>query len=234
MSSISVMQPYFMPYIGYFQLLSSSDIFVVYDNIQFTKKGWIHRNRILENNNDAYISLPLKKDSDFLDIRNRYLAESFKDEKNKILRRIENSYRYAPYFKEVFPLLLTIFDYPDCNLFNFIFNSLKMTKEYLEIDTPIVISSHINIDHSLKNKKKVMAIVKELGGDSYFNPIGGLKLYNKEEFFKEGIELSFLQSKRVFYNQKGSDFIPDLSIIDVMMFNNKSVLNLFLKHYKFV
>ncbi len=96
---VAIMQPYFLPYIGYFQLINAVDKFVIYDNIEFTKKGWINRNRILVNGKDEFISLPITKASDFLHANQRYLASNFENEKNKILRKIKESYRKAPYFK---------------------------------------------------------------------------------------------------------------------------------------
>src|SRR5689334_1147970 len=99
------MQPYFFPYIGYFQLMNAVDEFVVYDNIEYTKKGWINRNRILEDGTDSYITIPLKKDSDYLDVRDRRLAESWPTEKRKMLNRIIQSYRKAPYFNSVYPMI---------------------------------------------------------------------------------------------------------------------------------
>src|SRR4030042_5533275 len=95
---IAIMQPYFLPYIGYFQLMNAVDEFVIYDNIEFSKKGWINRNRILVNGKDSYITIPLKKDSDYLDVRDRYLAETWSSEKIKMLKRIIGSYRKAPRF----------------------------------------------------------------------------------------------------------------------------------------
>jgi hypothetical protein len=102
---IAIMQPYFFPYIGYFQLINAVDEFVVYDNIEYTKKGWINRNRILVNSQDAYITLPLKRDSDYLDIRERFLADSWSRESKVMLNRIAGAYRNAPNFRLVYPLI---------------------------------------------------------------------------------------------------------------------------------
>src|ERR1700680_880113 len=96
----AIMQPYFFPYIGYFQLIDSVDLFIVYDNIKYTKKGWINRNRILLNGKDVTLSLPLKSDSDFLDIRDRELAADFNRE--KLVNQLSGAYRRAPYFRQVF------------------------------------------------------------------------------------------------------------------------------------
>ena len=214
------MQPYIFPYIGYFQLMSSSDEFVVYDNIEFTKKGWINRNRILVNGRDEYISFPLKKDSDFLQIRQRFLADSWGNERGKLLNKIIEAYRRAPNFKFVFPIIETTMLFQDSNLFAFIFNSLTILKTYFGIQTPLTISSSIKIDHTLKAEKKVIEICKERKASMYINSIGGVGLYSKEEFRSEGIELTFIKTNSYVYKQLDNEFVPWLSIIDVMMFNS--------------
>jgi hypothetical protein len=218
---VAIMQPYLFPYIGYFQLINAVDEFIVYDNIQFSKKGWINRNRILVNGIDAFITLPLKKDSDYLDIKDRYLSDDWGSERKKILNRITESYRKTPQFNSVFPLIENIIMYEEKNLFLFILNSLKKINEYLEIKTPLIISSAISINHELKSEKKVMALCKARDADTYINPIGGIELYNKDEFKNEGINLQFLKANNIIYHQLKNEFIPFLSIIDVMMFNSK-------------
>ncbi len=215
------MQPYLFPYIGYFQLMNAVDEFIVYDNIQFTKKGWINRNRILVNGTDSYITLPLKKDSDYLDVKDRYLSDDWKNESKKMLNRITECYRKAPYFESVFPLIEKSLLFDDNQLFNFIFNSLNLTKDFLDIKTSFVISSTIPINHQYKSTEKVIALCKNQNATTYINPIGGVELYNKEEFKKEGLELKFIKANEIIYPQFENDFIPYLSIIDVMMFLSK-------------
>ncbi len=225
------MQPYFFPYIGYFQLINAVDEFVVYDNIEFTKKGWINRNRILVNGSDSLFSLPIKKASDFLHIKDRFLADTWGVEKIKMLNRISESYRKAPYFSETYDLIERCLKFEDGNLFNFIFNSIQEVIQYLNIDTKLFISSSLNIEHNLKSDQKVMAICKVRGADKYLNPIGGLDLYDKEKFMKNNIELHFLNSNQNSYLQFNNEFIPSLSIIDVMMFNSKGQLKQHLNNY---
>ncbi|MDO9185604.1 MAG: WbqC family protein [Bacteroidia bacterium] len=217
---LAIMQPYLFPYIGYFQLMNAVDEFVIYDNIEFTKKGWINRNRILVNGKDAFITLPLKKDSDYLDVKERYLAEIWPTERKKMLNRIIESYRKSPYFNTVYPKFENCFLFEEMNLFKFIFNSINVIKEYLGISTSLIISSTIPIDHQLKAENKVVVICKTRNADSYINPIGGTELYNKDDFKKEGINLFFLKTSDIKYNQFNNDFVPFLSIIDVMMFNS--------------
>ena len=219
---IGIMQPYFLPYIGYFQLINHVDKFVVYDNIKYTKKGWINRNRMLVNGTDQIFSLPIKKDSDYLNICDRFIPEEFHKDADKILRKIQSAYREAPFFEDVYPLMEKIFTYSERNLFNYIFNALSEITGFLGIETVLEISSEISIDHTLKSDRKVLAICKSLGGTVYVNPAGGKELYEKKDFGENQIELTFLTAKLERYDQFDNAFVPGLSILDVLMFNSKS------------
>jgi len=227
---LGIMQPYFLPYIGYFQLIKIVDKFVIYDNIKYTKKGWINRNRILVNSKDEFITLPLKNASDHLNVNQRRLANSFYIEKRKILNKVRENYRNAPCFSEVFELLEKIFDFEDMNLFKFVFNSLKLVCNYLDIETELIVSSTLPIDHGLKAEDKVLAICKCLNASSYFNSIGGLELYSRERFKENKINLRFLKAKPIIYSQLGLNFIPNMSILDLMMLNRKECVIGFLKN----
>lgn len=221
--TIAIMQPYFLPYIGYFQLMAAVDVFVLYDNIKYTKKGWINRNRFLKNGQDAVFSLPLKSDSDSLDIRDRYVSAAFAP--SELLNQWSNAYRKAPYFDAVLPVLESIVRYPQRNLFMFIQHAIRSICTYLDIHTPIVISSEVHIDHQLKAQAKVLAICQALHATRYINAIGGQALYDKTVFNQQGITLNFLQSQLTPYQQFGQAFVPWLSIVDCMMFNTKAALH---------
>jgi hypothetical protein len=229
---IAIMQPYFMPYIGYFQLINSVDEFIIYDNIQYTKKGWINRNRILSNGSDQLITIPLKKDSDYLDVVRRELSESWERERSKILNRIKSSYCKAPYYTDVFQLILECLNQEESNLFKFLYNSITNINRYLGIKTPVVVSSTIDIDHTLKSKDKVIAICKKQNADVYINSIGGVGLYNKEIFKQSNIDLKFIKSSPIKYKQFDNEFVAWLSIIDVLMFNPKEEIKVLLNKYE--
>jgi hypothetical protein len=232
---IGIMQPYFLPYIGYFQLINMVDRFVIYDNIKYTKKGWINRNRILINGKDEYVTLPLKKAPDHMNIDQRYLSASFFSEREKILNKIRGNYRNAVCYTDTIKLLEDIFNFDDPNLFHFIFNSLKLICMYLDLSTELVVSSTLPIDHSLKGEDKVQAICKLLDADTYVNPIGGLELYSKEKFNKNNIDLFFLKPDSTTYKQFNTEFVPNLSILDVMMFNRKgSIVDLLNNGYTLI
>lgn len=229
---IGIMQPYFLPYIGYFQLLNAVDKYVIYDNIQYTKKGWFNRNRILQNGKDLLISIPIVKDSDYLDVKERFVSDGF--DKNKLLNQIKESYRKAPFFDAVMPIVEDIINFEDKNLFEYIYHSVKEVCYYLNIDTEIIVSSTLNIDHSLKGQDKVIAICKEVNATEYYNAIGGQELYNIDDFKKENIDLHFVSTNPIEYKQFKNESVPWLSILDVMMFNSVDEIKEMLNDYKLI
>jgi hypothetical protein len=227
-----IMQPYFLPYIGYWQLINAVDKYVIYDNIQYTKKGWINRNRILVNEKDAYITIPLEKDSDYLNICDRKISQTF--DKRKLLNQITGAYKKASYFDCSYKIIEGIINFENDNLFSFIYNSIQEICKYLNIQTEFIISSTISIDHSLKNQNKVLAICNNIGATEYINAIGGMDLYSKEEFKRYKIKLSFIKTLNIEYKQFNNPFIPNLSILDVLMFNSMEEINKMLDQYELI
>lgn len=228
------MQPYFFPYIGYFQLMNAVDEFVVYDNIEYTRKGWISRNRILVNGRDSYVTLPIKKDSDYLDVRERFLADSWPLERGKMLNRIKESYCKAPFFKDVFPFLERLLFIDESNLFKFLLHTIEASRDYLGITSKLLISSTLTMDHTLRSDRRVLEICRSRDATVYINPIGGTGLYDRVTFGKDGIDLRFLKANDLDYIQFNNDFIPWLSIIDVMMFNPRENIQKMLQQYSLV
>ena len=214
---LAIMQPYFLPYIGYFQLIAAVDTFVVYDNIKYTKKGWINRNRLLLNGSDTTFTLPLKKGSDSLNVIERELATDF--DRAKLLSQFKGAYQRAPQFDGTWPLLNCVVQHPETNLFRFVHHALTATCSHLGLQTEIRISSSLPFDESLKGQDKVLAICAALGADGYVNPIGGTELYQRAAFESQGLQLSFLLPCAPPYAQGAARFVPWLSIIDVLMFN---------------
>ena len=226
------MQPYFLPYIGYWQLLAAVDRFVVYDNIQYTKKGWINRNRFLRQGTDALFTIPLKKGSDFLTIVERSIADEF--DPRGLLNALASAYRRAPFFADAFPLVEAIITAAPRNLFEYLLNSLRATATWLEIPTPILVSSTVPIDHGLKGETKVLALCRALEATTYVNAIGGRTLYSDASFARHGIDLRFVQTRPIAYRQFDEAFVPNLSIVDVLMFNSKRAVRDLLGAYDLV
>ena len=230
---VAIMQPYFFPYIGYFHLMDSADTFVLYDNLQYTKRGWINRNRYLRSGSDATFTIPLRKASDYLNIDDREVASEF--DRGKVLNRIREAYRRAPFFDDAFAVFSECLAFEDKNLFRFIRNSLDSLRDHLEIATEIMTSSAVDIDHSLTSEEKVLAICEELSAGTYINAIGGTDLYSPSSFAKRGIALRFIKSDALTYKQFDDGFVPWLSILDVMMFNSRErVIEIIRKGYSLV
>lgn len=223
----SIMQPYFLPYIGYFQLIAVADVFVVYDNIKYTKKGWINRNRLLANGEASVFSVPLQKASDALDVRERHLAHDF--DRRKLLNVFKGAYGGAPCFKPTMTLLESIIGCTDTNLFGYVQHSLSLVCAHLNLETRIVTSSDLPIDHQLRSQEKVIALCRSVGASVYVNPVGGTSLYADEAFREQGVELRFLRSRPVEYRQFGAPFVPWLSIVDLLMFNPRETVEAWVK-----
>ena len=214
---VAIMQPYFFPYVGYLQLIGAVDLFIVYDNIKYTKKGWINRNRMLQSGKDVMFSLPLRSDSDSLDVRDRSLAADFN--RDKFLNQLRGAYSRAPNFAQVFPMVERAVRHEDTNLFAYLHHALIRTCQHLGLTTPMRVSSTVEIDHGLKNQDKVIALAMAVGATTYVNAIGGLGLYDRDAFQAKGLELQFIRSRPFEYRQFGDPFVPWMSIIDLLMFN---------------
>jgi hypothetical protein len=227
---VGIMQPYFFPYIGYWQLMSLVDKYVIYDDVNYIKGGWINRNQILMNGKPKMISLKMNGASPNKLINEVQVA---KDEiyNRKLLRTIEHCYKKAPYYSDVFPLIEEIIYYKDLNLSLYLVNLITKVANYLDIKTEFIISSDIDKNKNLRGEDKVIEICRILNASEYYNAIGGMGLYSKKTFEFNGIKLKFLKTAEVEYVQYKENFIPNLSIIDVMMFNPKDDIKKLLSLY---
>lgn len=230
---VAIMQPYFMPYIGYWQLMNAVDRFVILDDVNYIVRGYINRNSILLNQKPYRFTIPIEKAS-----QNKLISETrlkFTDDKRQdLLLTIHNAYKSASFYKEVMPLLENIINYYEADLTGFLWHSLEKTMEYLGINTDVLLSSRLDKDQDLKGEYRIIEICRKLNADTYINPCGGRKLYNHDNFAQEGIQLFFLDTEKdvIFYDQGQKDFVDNLSIIDIMMFNDKETIQKFLGQYK--
>ena len=227
---LGIMQPYFFPYLGYWQLLANVDKYVVYDDVTYIKGGWINRNNFLINGQKNLLTMQLEKASSYTLIKDIAIKDDFV----KFLKTIEMGYKKAPFFEDIFRLLKDICQCPDKKLGQFLFNSHIKICEYLGIDTELILSSSFEKHAELKGKDKVISICKQLGADEYINAIGGQELYDKKELAENGIRLNFLQANLREYSQLKNEFVAGLSIIDIMMFNSKEEIKEMLNDFKLV
>ena len=227
---LGIMQPYFMPYIGYWQLMAAVDTYVVYDDVNYIKGGWVSRNNILLNGQKHMFTITLNGASP-----NKLFNEiTIKDDFKKFSRLIESAYCKAPYYVEMKALLEKIYGYEDKSLGVFMMHNFQVVLDYLEIDTKLILSSTIAKDNSQRGKDKVKHICHLLGADTYYNAIGGQELYDKDDFKADGIDLKFVRTNLVPYAQLGDEFVPGLSIIDVLMNQGKGGTKKLLNEYTLI
>jgi hypothetical protein len=212
---VAIMQPYFLPYIGYFQLLSHVDLFVIHDDIEFSKGGWLNRNRISGDSGLLWITLSLAKASDYAQINEREIAPSF--DADRMLRQVAAQCKNANQLEQGMKILSSSVCDPLIGLVPQLLRSLTLVAKVLEIDTPMTLSSQMNIAQNLRGEDRVLAICEALEASSYLNPEGGTGLYSTKHFRERGVELEFLRHIPTPYRQVAREFHPRLSIMDALL-----------------
>jgi len=234
---IGIMQPYFMPYIGYISLLKHTDNFVLFDTVQFIRHGWIERNRIIKPNGGwQYIQVPLVKFSRETLIKDVQINNST-DWHNKILAQLQHYKNIAPHYFKTVKFLQSIFEIDYADIVTLNKKALEAICEYLGINKQIEVFSQmgLQIDPVKAPDEWALNICKAIGGiDEYWNPPGGQSFFDKTKYDKAEINLKFHSIKLTEYDQKQNSFEPGLSIIDVMMFNNAEEINHMLDNYELI
>lgn len=225
------MQPYLFPYIGYYQLAYFSDLFIFYDDVNYIKKGYINRNNIATKNGVFLFSLPIKNAS-----QNKLINELyFTEETKKILLTIEMSYSKSKYFHDTYPLIESIFNNKNRNVSNMTSLSIIKVFEYLSLDFNYNFSSSIDYDRKNSAQEKIYDLCEINNSKQYINAIGGMELYDKEEFQKRNIELGFIKPSITNYPQvNSSTFIGNLSMIDILMNCSKDEIINQLNNFKII
>lgn len=234
LKKVGIMQPYFFPHLAYFSLIKQTDQFVLFDPVQFIRHGWIERNRVLKQNGGwLYIKVPLVKHSRESIIKDIRINNEFQWQ-DKILAQLNAYKKKAPYYKQVIALLKELFskDYDSITSLNK--KSIELVCDYLGIDSDIQVFSEMNLvikeptspDEWALNICKAMNDVNE-----YWNPIAGEEFFSREKYLNKGINLKFIQLNNLIYKQIGEQFEPGLSIIDVLMFNEKEKIINMLNQY---
>jgi hypothetical protein len=232
---IAVMQPYIFPYIGYYQLITAVDVFVILDDANYIVRGWINRNNILLDGKAHMFTVPLYKPSQNNLICSTKLNFSQKD-RERFLKTIQQAYKKAPYFNEFYAIFEALILFKNDDLTEYLYNSLVTTCDYLGIVTKFLRSSEINKDSSLKAERKILEICRVLNASTYINLPGGKSLYARENFEKLDIELLFIEPslERIRYKQYNNNFVENLSILDIIMFNSRKDIGRLLDQYRLV
>lgn len=234
---LALMQPYFLPYIGYFQLMATSDKFILHDKIEYSKGGWVNRNRAFA---DEMFTIPLAKHSDNCPIGKLQIADSWPEYRAKLLRKMRSYYIRATNYHQAYELIEKILFCPKENLFKFIYDSLLEFKEYLCINTTLMPASQIFLGtDELRGAEMVKATCQKMFQHSYddhtyVNAIGGQELYNKEDFAESKIDLKFIKTRPITYRRGNNSWIPYLSILDLIMYNHREETIDFLGRYNLI
>lgn len=227
------MQPYFFPYLGYWQMFHAVDKFVILDDVNYIKRGYINSNSILINGTANKFTIPLEKASQNKLINESKLVED-SSWKEPFLRKVEMAYKKAPYFRSLFPVFKEIVLYDETDLVAYLKYSFEKVKEYLNLTTEILVSSEIEKNNLLKAEDRILEICKCLKTDVYINAIGGQALYHRERFAENNIELKFIKMGKYKYKQFTNTFIPNLSFVDVLFFNSKEEVKQLLDNYELI
>ena len=230
---IAIMQPYILPYIGYFQLIKAVDKFIIYDDVNFINRVWINRNRLLVGGKDSLFTIPLKEAS-----QNKLIHEIEVNWdaawKSKFLKTLEQSYKKAPFYADVLPLVQASLALDNVPISEVIVENLRILCSYLDIKTEIIASSRSYNNQHLKAQERILDICLQEKAHQYINPIGGIELYDKTVFEEKGMVLNFIKAKAISYPQFKNEFVPWLSILDVLMFNSVAQIQGFLEEYELV
>lgn len=216
------MQPYAFPYLGYFQLARNSDCFVLLDDVNYIKKGWINRNRIITTQGEYLFTIPLTKPSQNKKINTLKLCD-FRKNSTALLNIVHQSYKKMPHFNEGYSVLEKCFTFEGEQLSDFISHSLHIYFEYLEIPTSIHLSSILDPQHQLRGQERIIYLNKLLDAGTYLNLPGGQELYDKKSFAAEALDLVFIDTtQHLKYEQPFGYKINQLSIIDASMCVSKT------------
>lgn len=232
---IAIMQPYFFPYIGYFQLIRSVDTFVFYDDVNFIKRGWINRNKFLVNGEERIVTIPCVRVS-----QNKLIKDIQVDTNNPIFRNafrtLELSYKRAPYFDDVWDRVVSpCLSMDQTSISDFCIVGVRNICDYLGIRTQFKISSVERYGNdALPREERLIDIVRREGFSEYVNAIGGQAIYDKSYFRIQGVVLHFLKPSQPEYSQFGDSFVANLSILDMMMFLEKERILDLLDSYELV
>ncbi len=218
---LAIMQPYFMPYIGYFQLINAVDKFIFYDDVTFIKQGWINRNQILINNQAKMFCIPLSNASSHVLIKDVLISESaYQKWKKSFLNSIFFSYKKAKNYSKINNLIEKILEKKPEKISELAIKSVIEVAQYLNLKTEFEICSDVYSNTYLSGQNRVLDICRREKATTYINPFGGMELYSQSIFYEKNIELFFIKANKSIYPQFSEEFVPFLSIIDVLMFND--------------
>ena len=222
------MQPYFFPYLGYFQMIGAVDRWVFLDNVQHIRRGWVGRNRVLDGNHEpTYIVVPVRKHSlrtAIEDVVIRDLPEA----RERILGQL-NVYRgRAPYFAETFAFVESCLSREESKLARLNAHLIERCCERIGLDFDPCFASDLEREWQgevpRERQERLFWLAERMDAKVHVYPPGARELYDKADFAERGVELHFLIPGPIEYAQGSRPFVPDLSIVDVLMWNSTEAI----------
>jgi WbqC-like protein family len=230
---IAIMQPYFLPYIGYFQLINAVDTFIFCDDVHFIKGGFINRNTILMNGQKYRFTIPVQHVHFDTTIRETKVANDPANWYRKLSKTLQN-YQKAPYFDAVFPIFDDILrGSVDCSISDVAMESVETVLKYIDLQKKTTTTVRYNNAH-LSGAERIVDICRQENATTYLNAIGGQKLFSKDYFSAHTIKLQFLKPNLMTYTQNSPPFIAGLSILDVLMWNDPATVKAMLSDYTLI
>lgn len=230
---ISLMQPYLFPYLGYFQLMAASEVFVVYDDAQYMKGGWINRNRILVDHVPRWLTLPVRHAAHTLEIRAREYDGGVQ-ERRRFMEQLSRAYAKAPNAPATLRIVESIMAFQSSNVATFNANALQVLADLLGLRAKMKWSSDISKEHANGATERVLAVCRAFDADTYLNSIGGRPLYDRTTFDSQGICLRFVEPHLAPYCNSRGEFVPALSILDVLMHNDLETVSRMVRDFRVV
>ena len=227
---IGIMQPYWFPYLGYFQHCVSVDKFVFLTDANYKKKGWINRNRIIVDSREHMITVPLQKASQNNKIFEQKVLQGH-GWKKSILATLRHSYHKAPFYSAAISVVEQALMSPAISISDYAIESIAAVFEYIQGRAPVFETSDKYNNADLIGENRIIDICLRAGADDYCNPISGCKLYDPASFRGRGLSLFFLEPGLKRYPQLSKKYIPSLSIIDALMMNSRSDMRELLNSY---
>ena len=231
---LAIMQPYFLPYLGYFQLIACVDKFVVYDDVSYIKGGWVNRNNIKVHGQAKLITIPLQNGRSGVPICDVLIAGRREFWARKMLRTVAESYANAPFYNQVFSMFESWIATDVQGVSELNVRILGDICEYIGLNTNIVPTSKKYSNSNLKSSERISDICKQEQADHYINAAGGRELYEQSQFDAVGVKLNFIDTVLPEYEQQGNFFVPGLSILDVLMNNSIKEISKHLNSYELI
>ena len=211
---VTILQPSYLPWLGFFEQMSRSDKFVLLDDVQYTRRDWRNRNRIRVRENWIWLTVPVQQKSRFSQSLLETRIDNSVSWRRKHLETLRQHYCKAPFFEKYFPRCQQVYEKDWTFLFDLCLETINLIKEEMGIETPLLRSSEMKL--SGEKTERLVSICRELGATHYLSGESGSNYIAEEGFSSQGIALEYQNYEHPVYPQRYTGFVPHLSAIDLL------------------